>query len=471
MAKETKTKGQLLQKKLSKIDKSAWEFGKKQEIILFSKDYKDFLSECKTERDVAEFLVKNARKEGFKDIDVVRKYKEGLKVYSVFNKKLVVLGILGKKKPSDGLKIIGSHLDSPRIDLKPNPLYEDQGIGLLKTHYYGGIKKYQWVNVPLELKGVVFTNDEKKIDISIGSKKEDPVFVISDLLPHLGKDQANRKGYKVVEGEELNVLIGNIPFEDEKIEEKVKLNILKILNEQYGIKEEDLVSAELELVPALEPRDVGLDRSMIGGYGQDDRSHVFISFKALLTANPTYTVLTCFFDKEEIGSESSTGAQSLFLENFVSKLLDLEGCEVKYSTLSEVFRKSEVLSADVDGAFNPTYPDVHDPKNSTRLGHGLCLTKYTGSGGKYNANDAHAEYVSKIRTLYNQNKVPWQAGELGKVDFGGGGTIAAYLAHRGMNVIDTGISVLGMHSPYEISSKADIYQAFRAFSAFLNLKK
>ena len=290
------------------------------------------------------------------------------------------------------------------------------------------------------------------------------------MLPHLGKDQLKKEGRKVVEGEELNVLIGNVPFEDEKVEEQVKLNILKILNNTYGLKEEDFISAELELVPALEPRDVGFDRSMIGAYGQDDRSHIFTTLKAILMSKPEFTALACFFDKEEIGSETNTGAQSSFLESFISKLLDLESDKINYSKPYELYRKSEVLSADVDAALNPTYADVQDLRNVPRLGNGVCLTKYTGSGGKYDSNDAHAEFVSKIRNLLNKNDIPWQTGELGKVDQGGGGTIAMYLARRGMNVIDFGISLLGMHSPYEIASKADIYYAFRSCVAFFNMK-
>ena len=470
MAKEKKTKGQLLEEKLKRKTESAWKTGRKQEIMLFAREYKDFFSKCKTERDVAKFIVETAKKEGFVDLDTVKKYKAGLKVYSVFHNKSVILGVLGKKKPSKGLKIIASHLDSPRIDLKPNPIYEDQKLALLKTHYYGGIKKYQWVNIPLEIRGVIFKENGEKVDICIGSKKEDPVFVISDLLPHLGKDQLKKEGKKVVEGEELNVLIGNVPFEDENVAEQVKLNILKILNNTYGLKEEDFVSAELEIVPALEPKDIGFDRSMVGAYGQDDRAHVFASLKAILMSKPEYTSLACFFDKEEIGSETNTGAQSAFLEIFVSKLLDLESDKVNYSKLYDLFKKSEALSADVDAALNPTYADVQDLKNVPRLGNGVCLTKYTGSGGKYDSNDAHAEFVSKIRNLLNKNNIPWQTGELGKVDQGGGGTIAMYLARRGMNVVDFGVSVLGMHSPYEISSKADIYYAFRAFVAFFNLK-
>lgn len=377
---------------------------------------------------------------------------------------------MGQAPLAEGVRIIVSHIDSPRIDLKQNPLYEEADLALLRTHYYGGIKKYQWVTIPLSLHGLVVKSDGSKISIRVGEDAEDPVFVINDLLPHLsGKSQDQKKISEAIEGEKLTVLAGSLPFPDSEAKERTKLRIMELLNQKYGLVEEDFVSAELELVPAMKARDVGFDRSMVGSYGQDDRASAYTSLQAILSLPETpRTVIALFVDKEEIGSEGNTGAKSLFLEMMTRTLIERSGLTVTEALLKEVLSNSKALSADVESALDPNYPEVHEKQNAGKLGYGICLEKFTGSRGKAAASDARAEYVGEIRRIFNANKVTWQMTEIGKVDEGGGGTVAKYLATYGMDIIDCGAPVLSMHSPFEVTSKADIFEAYKAYRAFLS---
>ncbi|MGB9780032.1 aminopeptidase [Caldanaerobacter sp.] len=436
----------------------------KKRVFEFAEGYKEFMTECKTERETAEKIIKIAEEHGFIDIEKVTNLKPGSKVYYNNKGKSVVLAVIGKESMQKGIKAVASHIDSPRIDLKPNPLYEEGGLALFKTHYYGGIKKYQWVTIPLALHGVVIKSNGEKINIVVGEDEGDPVLYITDLLPHLGKDQMEKKASEAVTGEALNALVGSMPLSEEV---SVKPNILKYLNEKYGIVEEDLLSAELELVPAYKPRDVGFDRSMIAAYGQDDRVSAYTSLKAILEIGvPERTAVAIFADKEEVGSMGNTGLQSRFFENVIAEILEkYEGStDIK---LRRLMANSEMLSADVNAAFDPTYPEVSEKQNTAYLGNGVCITKYTGSRGKAGANDANAEFVGKVRRLFNENGVIWQVGELGKVDMGGGGTVAQYAANYGMEVLDCGVALLSMHAPYELSSKVDVYMAYRAYKVFM----
>ena len=436
----------------------------KEKVYQFAEDYKDFMAKCKTEREIAEKIVEMAEKNGFINIEQVTNLRPGSKVYYNNKGKSVVLAVIGKESMQKGIKSVASHIDSPRIDLKPNPMYEDGGLALFKTHYYGGIKKYQWVTIPLALHGVIVKANGEKINIVVGEDENDPVLYITDLLPHLGKDQMEKKAAEAVTGEALNAVVGSIPFSEEV---SVKPNILKYLNEKYGIVEEDFLSAELELVPAYKPRDIGFDRSMIGAYGQDDRVCAYASLRAILELEvPEKTAVTIFADKEEIGSMGNTGLQSRFFENAIAEILEkYEGStDIK---LRRVFANSELLSADVNAAFDPTYPEVSEKQNTAYLGKGVCITKYTGSRGKAGSNDANAEFVGKVRKLFNENGVVWQTGELGKVDMGGGGTVAQFAANYGMEVLDCGVALLSMHAPYELSSKVDVYMAYKAYKVFM----
>lgn len=436
----------------------------KEKVYQFAEDYKDFMAKCKTEREIAEKIVEMAEKNGFINIEQVTNLRPGSKVYYNNKGKSVVLAVIGKESMQKGIKSVASHIDSPRIDLKPNPMYEDGGLALFKTHYYGGIKKYQWVTIPLALHGVIVKANGEKINIILGEDENDPVFYITDLLPHLGKDQMEKKAAEAVTGEALNAVVGSIPFSEEV---SVKPNILKYLNEKYGIVEEDFLSAELELVPAYKPRDIGFDRSMIGAYGQDDRVCAYASLRAILELEvPEKTAVTIFADKEEIGSMGNTGLQSRFFENAIAEILEkYEGStDIK---LRRVFANSELLSADVNAAFDPTYQEVSEKQNTAYIGKGVCVTKYTGSRGKSGSNDANAEFVGKIRKLFNENGVVWQTGELGKVDMGGGGTVAQFAANYGMEVLDCGVALLSMHAPYELSSKVDVYMAYKAYKVFM----
>jgi aspartyl aminopeptidase len=463
--KETKSKNELLQKKLFMERKSSWlTYNEKQktEIFAFAEKYKEFMGKSKTERLCVQNTLAILNKNGFKNIDSLKKVKTGDKIYKNVKDKTVIAAVIGKDTKK--WQLIGSHVDSPRLDLKPNPVYEDSNLGLIKTHYYGGVKKYHWVNTPLALHGVVFTKNGKKVTINIGDKLDEPKFIIPDLLPHLAKNQMERKAPKIVEGEELNILVGHIPVNDEKIKEQIKFSLLKFLNEKYGIIEEDFFTAELELVPATNPMDIGFDRGLIAAYGQDDKVCVYSSLMALTeTKNPLHTAVGFFVDKEEIGSMGDTGAASFILQNFAYDYICLTGLKIDVSQLLEL---SNAVSADVTAGMNPNYKDVHDPSNASYLGKGVSVEKYGGGGGKYSTHDSSAEYMNYLRLMLDKNKIAWQTGELGKIDLGGGGTIGMYLSRYGMNCVDIGPSILGMHSPCEVTSKADVYSAYLFYQAF-----
>ncbi|MGQ4892504.1 MAG: aminopeptidase [Candidatus Njordarchaeia archaeon] len=450
----------------------AWVKLSEDEIEKFASEYKDFLSKVKTERETAKFIIEKALENGFKFLNEYQSLKPNDKVIAIYKNKLALLAVIGKRDITEGLRIMGSHIDAPRIDLKPVPIFEDSGIAMFKTHYYGGIKKYQWVNIPLAIHGVVALKNGEVKEIVIGEDDNDPVFVISDLLPHLArKKQGERKGFDIVKGEELRILIGNKPLEaekeDEKEKESVKKRILKILKDKYGIEEDDLLSADIEIVPAFKPRDVGFDRSMIASYGQDDRICAYTSLRAILSVdNPECTAIAIFADREEIGSDGNAGAKSRLIEVFIEELIEKVKGSCSTKDLLITLANSKAISADVNAAVNPTFKDVHDPQNAGYLGKGIIVTKYTGAGGKYGASEASAEYMAWIRKILDERGIPWQPGLLGKVDEGGGGTIAKFIAERGVDVVDAGPGIVGMHSPYEISSKADVYSAYLAYKAF-----
>ena len=451
---------------------------KKAEVFDFAEGYRKFISECKTERECANALYQDAKKAGFRDLDELiasgETLKAGDRVIANNMGKGLAMFILGEKDMSQGMNILGAHIDSPRLDLKQVPLYEDTEMAMLDTHYYGGIKKYQWVTLPLALHGVICRKDGTTVKVSIGDKPEDPVFGVSDLLIHLAGEQMEKKAVKVIEGENLNLLIGSIPADTEKgesekeVKEKVKANILSILTKEYQVEEEDFLSAEIEVVPAGAARDYGFDRSMIMGYGHDDRVCAYPSYQAMLEVKiPEYTSVCLLVDKEEIGSVGASGMQSRFFENCVAEVMNLAGT---YSELAlrRALRNSKVLSSDVSAAFDPNFPSVMEKKNSAFFGHGLVFNKYTGARGKSGSNDANAEYMARLRNIMDTNEVAFQTAELGKVDQGGGGTIAYILGNYGMNVIDSGVAVLNMHAPWEIISKVDLYEAYRGYVAFLN---
>lgn len=463
-----------LQESLTHKWDNVWEVIDENEMKLvfnLNEKYKDFLDKCKTERESAREIVRAAKENGYISIDELReksiKPSPGTKVYALNKDKAVVLLVIGKDSLDNGMNIIGSHLDAPRIDLKQFPLYEDSELAMLKTHYYGGIKKYQWVTLPLALHGVIIKENGEKIDISIGEEDDDPVFFITDLLPHLAKDQMDKKMGDGITGEGLNVLFGSIPFNDKELKDKVKLNVLNILNEKYDIEEADFTTAELEIVPAGKARDVGIDRSMVGAYGQDDRACAFTSLSAILEIeNPEKTAVALFVDKEEIGSVGNTSMESMFFENIIAELIDLTEENYSELKLKRALANSSVLSADTLAGFDPNYPEVLDNKNAPYIGKGVTVVKYTGSRGKGGSNDANSEYLAKLRKIFNENDIVWQMGELGKVDQGGGGTIAFILAKYGMEVVDCGVALLSVHAPYEISSKADIYMTYEGYKAF-----
>lgn len=443
----------------------------KDEVFNLNDQYKSFLDTGKTERECVSEIIKLAEKYGYRNIEEFikgREMKQGSKIYANNKGKAVALFVIGKEDLETGMNIVAAHIDSPRLDLKPFPLYEDGGLALFKTHYYGGVKKYQWTSIPLAFHGVVIKKNGEKIEIVIGEEESDPVFFITDLLPHLAKDQQEKKMSEGITGEGLNVLIGSIPYGEQE-NERVKNHILKILYEKYSIEEDDFTVAEIEVVPADKARDVGLDRSMVGAYGQDDRVCSFTTLKAILeTENPARTAVGLFVDKEEIGSVGNTGMESKFFENIVAELLLLQVERYNDVILRRAMANSKVLSADVGAGFDPNYPDVLDKRNAAFLGNGVILVKYTGSRGKSGSNDANAEFMSEIRQLFNANDVRWQIGELGKVDQGGGGTIAYILASYGAEVVDCGVPVLSMHAPMEIVSKIDVYMAYKAYKAFMN---
>ncbi len=472
--------------------KNTWEtYSNKQlkELEAFADEYRNFLDEGKTERECVDLIVNMAEKAGYSELQEVMKegktLKEGDKVYAVCMNKSVVMFRIGRRPMTEGMNILGAHIDSPRLDVKQNPLYEDSGFAYLDTHYYGGVKKYQWVAIPLALHGVIVKKDGTTVEINIGESEDDPVFFVSDLLIHLASEQLEKKAAKVIEGEALDIIIGNRPItigkeksksgknaddlegEKKQAQDAVKKGILDILKKNYGVEEEDFLSAELEVVPAGKAREAGLDRSMILGYGQDDRVCAFSSLKAMLEVEDTDRTACCLLvDKEEIGSVGATGMKSRFFENAVAEVMNLMG---EYSELNvrRALAASCMLSSDVSSAYDPSYASSFDKKNVAYLGGGMVFNKFTGARGKSGSNDANAEYLAHIRQIFEKDKINFQSAELGRVDLGGGGTIAYILALYGMNVIDSGVAVLNMHAPWEATSKADVYEAKRGYVAFL----
>lgn len=464
-----KSETQILKEKLFRTKKNGWENieeNKKKKIFEFSKEYIDFINEAKTERECTKKFTEILENNGFKNIDNLNTLKAGYKVYYINRYKNVYAAVIGSDDLVKGFNIIGAHIDSPRLDLKPNPLYESNELALLKTHYYGGIKKYQWVNIPLSMHGIIMTKD-KKIEINIGEKDDEPVFTIADLLPHLASEQNKKKLNDAISGEDLNILVGSIPYEtEEEISEKVKLNILNILNKKYGIIERDFVSSEIEFVPAMKARNLGFDESLVAGYGQDDRVCAYTSLKALLNIeNPKRTAICLLADKEEIGSMGNTGMSSRVFEYFLNQILN-KTIGNKPGLLDTCLKSSRVLSADVTAGYNPNFQSIYEKNNESYIGHGISVIKYTGSASKGGASDANAEFVGYIRNLFEKNNIAYQNSEMGKIGVGAGGTIAYILADRGSDVIDCGVPVLSMHSPYEITSKFDIYNAYKAYEVF-----
>lgn len=459
--------------------KNAWEKyqedADKKKVFEFAEGYRQFISNNKTERECTTFFVERLDAAGYVNLDDViannKSLKAGDKVYAVNKKKTIACFVIGKQPISAGMQILGAHIDSPRMDLKQNPLYEDTDMAMLDTHYYGGVKKYQWVTLPLALHGVVAKKDQTIVNVCIGEEEDDPVFGVSDLLIHLSDEQLKKTANKVVEGEDLNLLVGSIPGVAEEEKELVKKNILNILLKQYDIEEEDFLSAEIEVVPAGAARDYGFDRSMIMGYGHDDRVCAYPSFMAMLEMDaPEYTSVCLLVDKEEIGSVGATGMQSRFFENTVAELLALTGEEGNIY-LHRALKNSKALSSDVSAAFDPNYPSVMEKNNTAYFGRGMVFNKYTGARGKSGSNDANAEYVGELRRIMDDANVYFQTSELGKVDAGGGGTIAYILGNLDMDVIDSGVAVLNMHAPWEIISKVDLYEAFLAYVAFLRFAR
>ncbi|MCI9492246.1 MAG: aminopeptidase [Lachnospiraceae bacterium] len=458
--------------------KNAWNKypeGERGEVFAFAEKYKEFISNCKTERECVTELIAQAKAAGFENFKEViasgKPVKAGDKLYAENMGKLLALFVIGEQPLEQGMNILGAHIDSPRLDLKQVPLYEDTELALLDTHYYGGVKKYQWVALPLALHGVIVKKDGAKVVVNIGEKEDDPVFGVSDLLVHLSSEQMEKKASKVIEGENLDVLVGSIPFkseeEEKKAKEAVKTNVLNILKEQYNIEEDDFLSAEIEVVPAGKARDYGIDRSMVMGYGHDDRVCAYPSFAAILEAGMCSKTSVCLMvDKEEIGSVGATGMQSSFFSYMVAELLHSMGGydQIKFN---RAMSNSKVLSSDVSAAYDPLYSSVMEKKNCAYFGNGLVFNKYTGSRGKSGSNDANAEYMAELRRILDDNGVAFQTSEMGKVDQGGGGTIAYILANYNMSVIDSGVAVLNMHAPWEIISKVDLYEAKRGYTAFL----
>ncbi|MGN0492450.1 MAG: aminopeptidase [Acutalibacteraceae bacterium] len=429
----------------------------------YCEGYKSFLNAAKTEREAAKVAVDLAKEKGFTEFVYGKKYNAGDKVFINNRGKTVAFAVIGKEPVEQGVNITAAHIDSPRLDLKPNPLYEDLDLALFKTHYYGGIKKYQWTAVPLALHGVFALKDGTVKEVSIGEKDDEPKFVINDLLPHLASEQIKRPLNEGIKGEELNVLVGSHPFKDDKGSELVKLNILMLLNEKYGVTEEDFLSAELELVPAAKSCDIGFDRSLIGSYGQDDRVCAYPALTAVLEVeNPQKTALAILTDKEEIGSSGNTGLESDFLRFVIGDLAKMQEGDV-----TKALRNSKCLSADVNAGIDPTFKDVMEQKNASFLNYGVVVTKYTGARGKSGTSDASAEYVAEVRALLDNAGIVWQTGELGKVDIGGGGTVAMFIANMGVDVVDLGVPVLSMHAPFETTAKSDVYMCYRAMYEFM----
>lgn len=462
MAKESKGKKlseELLftQKHIADIDQNAIE--KSQN---FCEDYKNFLNAAKTEREAVTETVKRLKKAGYVKFNHNNKYKNGDKIYFVNRAKAVIAACIGSEPIENGVRLSIAHIDAPRLDLKPNPLYEDCDLALLKTHYYGGIRKYQWGATPLSLHGIVVKANGETVEINIGEKEDEPVFCVTDLLPHLSGEQNKRTLNEGLKGEELNILIGSLPYDDDEVKDRVKLYTMKLLNEYYGITERDFVRAEIEAVPAFKASDVGIDRSMIGAYGHDDRVCAYTSLMAHLEAkNPKHTTVCVLTDKEEVGSDGVTGLNSDYVFHFLQNLAENQNAHYR-----RMLENTKCLSADVNAAFDPTFPDVLERRNSAFLNRGVVVTKYTGSRGKYSTSDAGAEMVGYVTNMLDKANVQWQTGELGKVDAGGGGTVAQYVANRNIDVIDIGVPMLSMHAPFELVAKLDVYMTYKAFYTF-----
>jgi aspartyl aminopeptidase len=465
-----KTVAQQLKEKLFMNQKNIGVILSEEEIQkadLFCEDYKKFLDSAKTEREAVSYALLKLQNSGFKLFNNKTSYKAGDKIYYVNRNKAIIAAVIGKKSSLEGVKIAAAHIDSPRLDLKPCPLYEDSELALFKSHYYGGVKKYQWTALPLALHGVIAKKNGEVVNIVIGEDESDPCFCVTDLLPHLASEQMKRTLSEGIKGEELNILVGSRPFKDDEASERIKLNILKILNEKYDITETDFISAELEFVPAFKAKDIGFDRGLIGSYGHDDRVCAYPALMAIMNIEtPEYTSIAVLADKEEIGSDGNTGLASNYLKNFIADLARIDGGKGR-----DALSKSTCLSADVNAAFDPTFPDVLEKRNATYINKGTCITKYTGSRGKSGTSDASAEFMAKIRCLLDDTNVIWQTGELGKIDIGGGGTVAKYIANLDVDVVDIGVPVLSMHAPYEVVSKLDVYMSYRAFFEYFNSKE
>lgn len=463
---EEKSIAKELKEKLFRQRKNGYtriESDEEKAVFSFADEYKSFLDSAKTEREAVVYAVNELEKNGFVEYRKGMELKAGDKIYRINRGKAVLAAVIGTAPIAEGVRLCAAHIDSPRLDLKQNPLYESSELALFKTHYYGGIKKYQWTTIPLSLHGVIIKADGETVTVNIGENDSDPVFCVTDLLPHLANEQMSRTAAKIIKGEDLNLLIGSMPFRDDETSEAVKLNIMNILFEKYGITESDFISAELEAVPAFKARDIGFDRSLIGGYGHDDRCCAFPALKATVDCeNPVHTAVTVLTDKEETGSDGNTGLCSAYLKYFIADIAEALG-----SNGRDVLSSSECLSADVNAAFDPTFAEVSERNNCAYVNKGVCITKYTGARGKSGTSDASAEFAGRIRRLMDSKNVIWQTGELGKVDEGGGGTVAAYIANLNVDTIDMGVPVLSMHAPYEVISKLDLYMAYKAFSAFI----
>ena len=463
---EKKSKGQERYDELAYEKKNYFTVASKEErkaIFDYAEGYKTFLDNAKTEREACEVAVKMAKDAGFTEYKFGDKLGAGDKKYFVNRGKSVVVFRVGTKNlEEDGFRLIASHIDAPRVDIKQNPLYEEAGLCFLKTHYYGGIKKYQWTTIPLALHGVVVLKNGKKVEIKVGEDPADPVFYIDDLLPHLGAEQMAKGGAKIIEGEQLNVVVGSMPYDDEKVEKKIKLTVLNILNEKYGMCEEDFISAELSAVPAYPARDIGFDRALIGAYGHDDRVCAYPALTAVLNNESEHTVVAMLVDKEEIGSEGNTGMQSRIYSDLLEDI-----CEAMGASFRKTRYVSKCLSSDVTAAYDPNFASVYERMNSAMLACGTCMYKFTGARGKSGSNDANAEFVGEVRAMFESDGVVWQTAELGKVDAGGGGTVAKYLANLNIDTVDLGVPVISMHAPWELISKADLYSNYRAFIAFM----
>lgn len=456
---------QELEKKLTYTRESAWKSyseKQKEKIFAFADKYKSFLDEGKTERECVEACISRLEKNGFVNVETKEQLVPGDRVYRSIRNKGLVAAVIGTEPVVDGMNILGAHIDSPHIDLKPTPLYEDGGLALMKTHYYGGIKKYQWSTMPLAFHGIMYNSDGEKIRVNVGEDENDPVFMISELLVHLSQEQLARKASEAIKGEELNVLVGGMPMEDGEVKEGIKLAVLKLLNDKYGITEKDFMTAEIEMVPAYKAKDIGFDRSFVGAYGQDDRVCAYTAITAEMDAKkPAHTTVTILTDKEETGSDGNTGLNSDYVLHYIEDLAEQAGVPVR-----DVLRNSLCLSSDVNAAYDPTFPDVYEGRNSSYINKGCVLTKYTGARGKAGSNDASAETMAKVIGIMEEEGVYWQAGELGAVDAGGGGTIAKLVAHMNVDTVDLGVPILSMHSPFELSSKLDVYNTYKAFKAF-----